>query len=188
MGHYRGLGRDIVEETSRLTIDDLKIWGCLHDGFCRKYIKLLRGEEERGSLGIKVEILKKPFHSYIQFNYLLNKKPVEYFHVIELFPCYFGGHRYYFQCRYCNRRVTALYLSGGYYACRHCHNLAYEASQKHRAPFENLNRALRLENRAEKLKKYGHPRKANRLLWRADKFSKLGLLDLLEEKATSEME
>jgi len=29
MGRYRGLGRDTIEETTRLTIDDLRTWGFL---------------------------------------------------------------------------------------------------------------------------------------------------------------
>lgn len=175
MGRCRGLGRDTVEDTTQLTIDDLKLWGYLPEGFKRGILTLKRGEEETGSLGIEVHI-KDP-RSYIKFDYLLGqeKKPVFYEHEIELFPCYFGGHRFYFRCRHCSRRVMALYLSGGYYACRHCHNLAYEASQKHRAPYEILSRALSLGDRAKRLKKYGHPRKANRLLERAYRLKMMGL-------------
>jgi hypothetical protein len=165
MGRYRGRGRDRIEETSRLTIDDLRTWGCLHEGFCRKYIELRRGEEKTGSLCFEVHI-KDP-RNYIKFDYLLDKKPVAYEHEIELFLCYFGGHRFYFRCRHCKRRVTALYLSWGYYACRYCQRLAYEASQRHRSPLESLRRAGNIEDRAEQLRRYGHPRKANRLLWRA---------------------
>jgi len=155
----------MIEQTSHLTIDDLRTWDCLHEGFCKKYIKLMRGEEETGSLNFEVHI-EGPW-SYIKFDYLLNKKPVSYEHEIELFPCYFGGHRYFFLCRYCRQRVTALYLSGGYYACRHCQRLAYEVSQKHRVFLANFSRATSLRKRAERLRQNGHPRKANRLLWRA---------------------
>lgn len=163
MGRYYGLGRDTIEETARLTIDDLRIWGCLHEGFSRRFLTLKRGDEKTGSLGIEVHI-KDP-QSYIKFDYLLDKKSVSYEHEIELFPCYFGDHRFYFRCRHCRRRITALYLSGGYYACRHCQRLAYEVSQKHRSPFEKGYRAMTLKDRAERLKKLGHPRKANRVLW-----------------------
>ena len=176
MGRYRGLGRDAVEDTTRLTLDDLRTWGYLHEGFKRGLLTLKRGDEKTGSLGIEVHI-KDPW-GYIKFNYKLDGKPVAYEHEIELFPCYFGGHRFYFRCRHCRQRVTALYLKGGYYACRHCQQLAYEASQEHRAPFENLGKAFRLENRAKELRKYGHPRKANRLLWRTYRFKRLGLMDL----------
>ena len=179
MARIRGLGRDTVEETSRITIDNLRGWGYLHEGYRTGLLTLKRGDRETGSLGIKVEILKDPFHAYIQFNYLLDKKPVEYFHVIELFPLHFGGHRYYFRCRYCNRRVMALYLSGGYYACRHCQRLTYELSQRHRGPLELLERSLSFERRAEDLRKRGHPRKANRLLERSYRLSLLGGAQLL---------
>ena len=165
----------MIEETSRLTIDDLRTWGCLHEGFCKKYIKLMRGEEETGSLNFEVHI-EGPW-SYIKFDYLLDKKPVSYEHEIELFPCYFGGHRYFFLCRYCRQRVTALYLSGGYYACRHCQRLAYEVSQRHRSPLESLRRAGNIEDRAERLRKYGHPRKANRLLWRTHRLYDRALVE-----------
>lgn len=176
MGRYYGLGRDTIEETTRLTIDDLRTWGCLHEGFCRKHIKLMRGEEETGSLNFEVHI-KDP-RSYIKFDYLLDKKPVSYEHEIELFPCYFGRHRCYFRCRHCRRRVTALYLSGGYYACRHCHNLAYETSQAHRTLSKKIDQAYSLRTRAKKLREYHHPRKANRLLRRADELEAESWIDV----------
>jgi len=178
MGRHYGLKRDTIEETSRLTIDDLRIWGYLHLGFRLGNLTFSRGGEKTGSLSFAVRL--DEWGGTIKFNYLLGheKKPVEYEHRIEAFPCHFGGHRYYFECRHCRRRVTVLYLSGGYYACRHCQRLAYEASQRHRAPFEILNRALNLENRAKELKKYGHPRKANRLLERAYRLNMIGLREL----------
>ncbi len=181
MGRHYGLGRDMVEETPRLTIDDLKTWGYLDGrftGYKRGILTLKRGEEKTGSLGIEVHI-KDP-GSYIKFDYLLgyDKKPVSYEHEIELFPCNFGGHRFYFRCRHCRRRVTALYLSGGYYACRHCQRLAYEVSQKHRTLSEKIGRAWSLRDRAEKLKKYHHPRKANRLLRRADELEAESWIDV----------
>ena len=41
--------------------------------------------------------------------------------------CHFGGHRYWFICPFCNRRVAKLYLppGGKYFACRHCCDLTY---------------------------------------------------------------
>lgn len=178
MGRWSWSGRGVIEETGRFTIDDLKTWGFISKdpGLKTGIITISRDGKKTGNLGIEVHIERD--WSYIKFDYLLDKKPVSYEHEIELFPLHFGGHRFYFRCRHCRRRVMALYLSGGYYACRHCQRLAYEVSQKHRAPLENLNRALRLERRAEELRKYRHPRKANRLLWRAYKFNRLGLMDL----------
>ena len=122
--------------------------------------------------------LQGHFSPYVKFDYTLNGKPVNYEHGLELFPCHYGGHRFYFRCRHCRRRVTALYLSGGYYACRHCHRLAYEASQAHRTHSEKIDRAWSLRARAKKLKKYHHPRKANRLYSRADELEAESWLDV----------
>ena len=183
MGRHYGLGRDAIEETSRLTIDDLRTWGFLSKTPRERTgtNTLSRNGEKTGSVGVIVEIMEveKPWHSYIEFSYRLDRKPIEYHHIIELFPCYFGGDRFYFRCTYCNRRVTALYLSGGYYACRHCQRLDYEVSQKHRSRFEKRYRAQALRDRAEQLRKYGHPRKANRLLERAYRLE-LGALGALK--------
>jgi len=184
MARYRGLGRDTVEETTRLTIDDLKSWGFIskEPGLRSGTLTLSRSGEKTGSLGVTVKIEEEPRNpSYIYFAYLLGyeKKPVEYEHRIELFPLHFGGRRHYFRCRHCNRRVTALYLKGGYYACRHCQRLAYELSQRHRGPLETLERSYSFKNRAEELRKRGHPRKANRLLERSYRLFQVGGAELI---------
>jgi hypothetical protein len=178
MRHYLHPGRDLVEETPRLSIEDLRAWKFIPKAgkeWGRDSVTELSGTitfsrngEETGSLGVKVHV--DGALSYVRFDYLLGyeKKPVTYEHELALVPCYYGGHRFYFRCRHCRRRVTALYLSGGYYACRHCHRLAYEVSQAHRTLSEKLDRSRSLRARAEKLRKYHHPRKANRLLYRAD--------------------
>ena len=164
MGRWSHSHRGVIEWTPGLTIDDLKKWGFMTEGYKSGILTLSRNGKKTGSLGIEVEIQKGPFHSYIQFNYLLDKKPIEYFHVIELFPCYFGGHRFYFRCRNCGKRTTALYLSRGYYSCRHCHRLVYICSRRHRALNEKIDRANYWKGRAEKQRKWGHPKKANQLL------------------------
>jgi len=179
MGRYSGQGRDMIEQTGRITLDALKTWGYLHLGYKQGSLTFSSGGQKTGGLGIAVRL--DEWGGAIRFNYLLgyDKKPVEYEHRIEAFPCYYGGHRFYFRCRHCSRRVMALYLSGGYYACRHCHRLAYEVSQRHRSPYELIRRAGTIEDRAEELRKHGHPRKANRLLKRGDGLYQLGEAELL---------
>jgi hypothetical protein len=50
--------------------------------------------------------------------------------------CHFGGRRPWFVCsvrangRYCGRRVAVLYGAGELFACRNCHQLAYESQQE----------------------------------------------------------
>jgi len=198
MARYQGLGKDTVEEITRLTIDDLRGWGYLHEGYRAGTLTLSRDGQKTGSLGIRVSldypgtlsegyfyINGKSFDyryqkgGFIEFDYRLDGEPVKYHHYLELFPCHFGRHRFFIRCRHCNRRVTALYLKGGYYACRHCQGLTYEARQRHRGPFETLGRAFRYSDRAEELRKRGHPRKANRLLRRGDRLFQLGGAELL---------
>lgn len=170
MRHIIHPGRDMIEETPRLTIDDLMAWGFIPGtpGEQTRVITLSRNGEETGSLKATVRI--DDASSFIRFDYLLGeeRKPVTYEHELELFHCHFGGHRTYFRCRNCRRRVAALYLSGGYYACRHCHRLAYLVSQEHRTLSEKMDRAWSLRVRADRLRKYRHPRKANELCARAD--------------------
>ena len=42
-------------------------------------------------------------------------------------PCNFGGHRYWFSCPECGRRVATLHMPPWQtrFACRSCHNLTY---------------------------------------------------------------
>ena len=46
-------------------------------------------------------------------------------------PCHLGGQRPWFPCpaRGCGRRVALLY-GGGIFACRHCHQLAYDSQRE----------------------------------------------------------
>jgi hypothetical protein len=45
--------------------------------------------------------------------------------------CHFGGSRSWLVCPRvgCGRRVASLYMAGGLFLCRHCHQLGYESQQ-----------------------------------------------------------
>lgn len=45
-------------------------------------------------------------------------------------PCNYGGHRWWFLCPRCDRRVAVLYGAGKYFLCRHCHGLTYSSQQE----------------------------------------------------------
>ena len=47
----------------------------------------------------------------------------------ETSPCHLGGHRQWFTCPRCSKRVAVLYAPGRYFACRQCGGLGY-ATQK----------------------------------------------------------
>lgn len=59
-------------------------------------------------------------------------------------PCNFGGHRYWFICPDCGKRVGVLH--GIRFLCRHCHNLAY-ASQNETASDRLLRKTRKLRRR-----------------------------------------
>ena len=59
-------------------------------------------------------------------------------------PCNYGGHRKWFLCSQCERRVENLYGAGKYFLCRDCHGLTYTSCNTH--PRKRLfNKANRLK-------------------------------------------
>lgn len=61
-------------------------------------------------------------------------------------PCNYGGHRYWFLCPDCGKRVGVLYGAGIRFLCRHCHSLAY-ASQNETASDRLLRKTRKLRKR-----------------------------------------
>lgn len=48
--------------------------------------------------------------------------------MIQRTACHFGGHRAWWLCPHCGRRVAVLY-GGQRYACRHCQQLTYQSTR-----------------------------------------------------------
>ena len=180
MGRWEYSSRGVLESTAKIMIEDLKVWGLFEYG-CKisGTITILTNGQKNGSVGVTVDVNPKE-ESHILFDYRRNGEPVSYRHGIELFPCHYGGYRYFFICRDCGRRVTALYLYGGYYTCRHCHRLVYQSNRDHRSLNQNLHRSQNLEVRAERLRERRHPRKANRILKEAEYCDAMSWGDFLE--------
>ena len=57
---------------------------------------------------------------------------LDYLIKLQTIPCHYGGVRYWFTCPVisCSQRVATLYKKGGYFACRHCHQLAYKSQRE----------------------------------------------------------
>jgi len=49
---------------------------------------------------------------------------------LESTPCNLGGHRRWFLCPDCQRRVAILYFADGAFKCRHCQDLAYQSQNE----------------------------------------------------------
>ena len=44
---------------------------------------------------------------------------------LDTTPCHYGGHRNWFKCPQCSKRVAKLYERESVYLCRYCHKLPY---------------------------------------------------------------
>jgi len=86
------------------------------------------------------------------------------------------GLRRYLVCD-CGQRVNSLYLKHGHFACRHCHNLAYEVSRLRKGTFSyRLNRLDKIESAKHQVRNisYGDisfTRKARQVMALANKLS-----------------
>ena len=160
---YRSV-RPILEDTYRITIQDLRAYGILKRG-CTT-CAVIRVDSK---VPISIQISLDDIHEIgsIHFTYSRNGVPEHYQHGIEFFSCNIGGNRFFFLCNNCRARVTALYLVQGYFACRHCHGLVYRECREHGNPLELLHRSRDMKVRAKRLKENGHPRKALRMKRRA---------------------
>lgn len=65
----------------------------------------------------------------IELNYTRNSEPRSYSVLLDRTPCNYGGHRFWFKCLNCGKRVGVIYSSGKYFICRICANLNYASSQ-----------------------------------------------------------
>ena len=122
--------KSTIEGKHRLDIRRLKKMGCLQSGHIdllawSRYGKptaLLYFKLEADRMGIVYcyRCLGGEWGHVVQFIYL------------DQTPCNYGGHRTWFLCPKCLRRVAVLYRAGKYFWCRHCHRLTYSSQKKDR--------------------------------------------------------
>lgn len=89
-----------------------------------------RTTDALASINIKQISIDSAASGSVQLRYAKDGKPFDHTVFLAKTTCNYGGFRYWFICRYCNRRVGLLYLSGGQFACRHCHRLAYKSERE----------------------------------------------------------
>ncbi len=135
MGRYYSNAKEIVENTTKLSIFRLKEFGLLCDYAAMTLTWKSNLSEHKNSIGILVDTEKL----YAKVNYTITdrhsgeKTHYDYKISLTTTPCNFGGVRYWFICPlsvngvYCGRRTGMLYLASGghYFGCRHCYNLSY---------------------------------------------------------------
>lgn len=122
-------GKKTTSDLRALDIRRLKHAGLLTTGKFSGW-SWYRNDVEAASIRILAEI-DRVVLSYKTKNRFGEWEPKEYSVYLERTPCHLGGHRIWFKCpgNGCGRRVAILY-GGSIFACRHCHNLAYESQRE----------------------------------------------------------
>lgn len=71
-------------------------------------------------------------HLRLVYTSTVNGKSKDYNDRVELTysACNFGNTRPWFVCPHCHKRLAKLYLRFGYFACRHCQNVAYSSQSQ----------------------------------------------------------
>lgn len=125
---YSWGGKTTTESQHRIDIRWLKKQGYLRPGNVGS-LSWSRGEEQTCSIGYRMEADRM----ILNYRHRPNGgewEPVEQSISFDRTPCNYGGHRTWFLCPRCWRRVAVLYGAGKYFFCRHCHNLAYGSQQE----------------------------------------------------------
>ncbi|SHI01843.1 hypothetical protein [Desulfofustis glycolicus] len=150
MGGY-GSGRrwdakSTVEETNRIDIRWLKKQGCLRPGYAGTISWSCNGSTT-GTIGARMA----------GDNFILNYNhrgrdgewvPAEQTIRLSRSECHFGGHRLWFECPWCHKRVAVLCGAGKYFLCRHCYGLNF-ASQHESEVDRMLRRARKIRKQLE---------------------------------------
>ncbi len=132
MGRYRGSGRATTSAYMRLDVRYLQRKGFLRPGSSSIQRWSYRGEPF-GSIEMRA------WDGYVNLSYRTRRHEgeewtsKEYPVTVEWTRCNYGGERAWFRCPAlrCERRVAILY-GGSIFACRHCHNLAYDSQNETR--------------------------------------------------------
>ncbi len=136
---FRWSSRETTERQHRIDIRYLKKQGYLRPGV----IDLLSWSW-RGTLTGSIRFRMEEGRMVLIYRHRSRGgelEDVEQVITLDRTPCNYGGHRSWFLCPLCWRRVAVLYGAGKYFLCRHCYGLAY--SSQHEGPSDRLLRKAR---------------------------------------------
>ena len=137
-GSRRGQGgKDTTSDMQSLDVRRLQRGGLLTPGGAFAWHWTVNGKEV-ASIQVRTEVDR------VILNYQSRSnggewQPMEYPVTLEWTHCHLGGQRVWFRCpaQGCARRVAILF-GGSIFACRHCHNLAFECQRE-----TDVDRAMR---------------------------------------------
>ena len=143
-GNKSQSGKYTTSDMWRLDVRQIHRKGLLTPGYNFGW-EWTRNGEKAASINVRV------YESHVKLSYRQRSRgngkwqDMAYPVPLEWTACHYGGRRPWFLCPRCGRRVAVLY-GGRIYACRHCHNLAYE-SQRETKYGRLLNRSHKLRAR-----------------------------------------
>ena len=119
-GSRLGAGRPAVrlkaENASALDVAYLSRHGHLDEGNRKRLYWKQYGE-------VRLEGLVKAFDDHITVDTGFHT----YWIGLTQTPCHFGGHRRWFICPRCQKRMGCLYMRHGRFACRRCNRISYQS-------------------------------------------------------------
>lgn len=137
MGRYYWSKKEEADDLYQVSVAFLNKYGYFDVFWKSGTVTWSRNGEKTGNISIQAALGDN--EQYVRFSYTQTdnssgeKTDLDYKIPLTTTPCYFGGKRYWFTCPwyvshiYCGRRVGVLYLSGKYFACRHCNDLSYSS-------------------------------------------------------------
>ena len=126
---YRFNTKTTTESQHRIDVRVLKKWGYLDGSMYFRSWSWSRCGEQTGSINYRVDS-ERMVLSYRHRVCGGAWESVEQTIYFDRTPCHYGGHRFWFLCPRCSRRVAVLYAAGKYFYCRHCYGLTYASQQE----------------------------------------------------------
>ena len=126
----------VVESCSVIDTADLNRWRLLRGGTQRAGSLEWRRGSKDSSVSYSVVVEERAGTLRLQYQIGTPAEHFDYPVRLVTTGCHLGGVRWWFVCPLslngvaCGRRVRKVYLSGKYFGCRQCHNLAYRSSQQ----------------------------------------------------------
>ncbi len=146
MGGYgsgRAGGKTLTSQMTELNIRFLHRHGLIKKATLSPLNLLHKGRNESENIHIRVDAQQLSIN-YFYREYSGECHPICLIIKFDWTSCHFGGHRPWFLCPKCRRRVAILYAEKNF-RCRICRNLAY--------PSENESPADRLLRKADKIRR-----------------------------------
>ena len=147
--YYYPNARNTTEKTKSISIFWLKKEGYLNGVKNEGFLSWRRRDVVSDPICFLIDIKENKNESCIHIQSPGNN----FLHTYRLlpFPCFLGGHRWFFECRTtrnddnCGKRVCILYENNGKFVCRDCANLSYQSCNEPKLyrqdPFRIITRA-----------------------------------------------